>query len=149
MKTKKCKYCGKEIENYHPLQKYHKSCRVIVKKNYINEYMKNYYKKPEVKEKRKIYYNSYRQRPEYREKVSNYLQRPEVKQKRKKYQKEYFLRPEVKQKLREYNQRPEVKQKKNEDNKKRYKVINLNWKNLSDEDQLIIINEKSKELLKS
>jgi len=66
------------------------------------EYDKEYYQRPEVKERMKEYY----QRPEAKERAKEYYQRPEVKEHRKEYRK----RPEVKKRAKEYNQRPEVKE---------------------------------------
>tara|TARA_B110000014_G_C20120606_1_gene593663 strand:- start:2379 stop:2981 length:603 start_codon:yes stop_codon:yes gene_type:complete len=65
------------------------------------EYMKEYYQRPEVKERKKEYNKEYRQRPEVKERKrkhdKEYYQRPEVKELRKKYLKEYYQRPEVKE----------------------------------------------------
>jgi len=65
-------------------------------------YLKEYYQRPEYKEKRKEHY----QRPEYKEKHKEHYQRPEIKA----YLKEYYQRPEYKEKRKEYAQRPEVKE---------------------------------------
>jgi hypothetical protein len=55
------------------------------KKYYYPEYQKEYYQRPEVKERKKEYY-----------------QRPEVKEYRKEYMKEYNQKPEVKERQKEY-----------------------------------------------
>jgi len=75
---------------------------------------------PEVKAKKKEYYQEYYQRPEVKAKKKEYNQRPEVKAKRKEYYQEYYQRPEVKAKKKEYNQRPEVKAKQKEYYQKYY-----------------------------
>ena len=64
--------------------------------------IKEYRKRPEVKEQRKEYY----QRPEVKEQIKEHRQRPEVKEHRR----EYCQRPEVKEQKKEYYQRPEVKE---------------------------------------
>ena len=58
--------------------------------------------------KRQQYLKEYYQRPEVIERRREYQLRPEVIERRR----EYYQRPEVKEKKREYNQRPEVKEKK-------------------------------------
>jgi hypothetical protein len=76
------------------------------------EYMKEYSKRPEVKERRIEYYN----RPEIKQRKKEYNQLPEVKERNR----EYSKRPEVKERHKEYNKRPEVKERNKEQKKRRY-----------------------------
>jgi hypothetical protein len=56
----------------------------------------------------------YKKTPKYKEYQKEYYQRPEVKERMKEYKKEYYQRPEVKERVKEYRkeyyQRPEVKE---------------------------------------
>ncbi len=55
----------------------------------------------------KEYLKEYHKRPEVREKIKEYNRKPEAKEKTR----EYFKRPEVREKIREYNKRPYVRKK--------------------------------------
>jgi len=122
MKTKVCLKCKKEkplsAEFFHRnkarksgFQDYCKECvlkrakeyyqRPEVKERY-KERMKEYYQRPEVKERYKEWGKEYNQRPEVKERLKEYYQRPEVKEKRKEWSEEYYQRPEVKEKAKEY-----------------------------------------------
>jgi len=106
----------------------------------VKEKQKEYHQRPEVKERQKEYH----QRPEVKEKQKEYIQRPEVKERKREYAKKYIQRPEVKEKQREYIQRPEVKERKREyfqrpevkerqrESAKRY-YKKQKWKNMSEE----------------
>ena len=75
------------------------------------EYDKEYYQRPEIKERMKEYY----QRPEVKERMKEYYQRPEAKERRK----EYNQRPEVKERRKEYQKRPEAKERAREFERKK------------------------------
>ena len=81
--------------------------------------IKEYYQRPEVKEKRKEYYQKNKERLIKQRK--EYEQRPGVKEKISQRKKEYNQRPERKAKKKEYRQRLEVRTKQNTHNRKRRK----------------------------
>jgi len=64
-------------------------------------YRKEYYGRPEIKEKQRKY-------------AKEYYSKPKNKKRLKEYQEEYYGRPEVKEKMKEYSNLPEVKEKNNE-----------------------------------
>jgi hypothetical protein len=82
----------------------------------------DYYHRPEIKERCRIWSIAYRKRrsqtPEFKEQKRkhylSYSQRPEVKVRRRKYLREYRQRPEIKERekawRKEYLQRPEIKE---------------------------------------
>ena len=83
-----------------------------------NKKSREYYHIPGIKERHRVWFHEYYQRPEVKARRKEYDQRPEVKARRKEYQqrpevkarrKEYQQRPEVKARRKEYQQRPEVK----------------------------------------
>lgn len=109
--------------------------RTFNKQQYMKQYNRQYYQRPEIKEQRRQYQQSpeykewkklYRQRPEVKEQRRLYCQRPKVKERKKLYNQ----RPKVKERARRYHQRPEVRERELEQGKKRrmeqrLKVIEL------------------------
>lgn len=71
----------------------------------IKEYNKEYYSRPEVKEREKIRRKEYRSRPEVKEYQKEYHSRPEAKERAKELSKEYHSRPEVKERVKEYHKK--------------------------------------------
>ena len=62
--------------------------------NRQREYMREYWQRPEVKERRRKYRREY---------MREYEKRPEVRAKKREYAREYYHRPEVKERRRKYN----------------------------------------------
>jgi hypothetical protein len=115
--VKYCKICQKTL----PSSEFHKNCDssdglAWCCRDCKNKKQKEYFSKPEVKEKWRRYAKEYRKRPgvreHERERARNYSKRPYVQEKRRAYYKEYYSRPEVierrKEYLKEYHSRPEV-----------------------------------------
>ena len=115
-KEKRCYKCGRllprasfrrDSTNSDGLDSRCKDCR--------NEYYREYFSRPEVKQKKW----EYKHRPEVmekaRESARKYSQKPEVKVRQREYKREYIKRPYVKKKRmdydKEYRKRPEVKEK--------------------------------------
>ena len=77
------------------------------------EYNKEYYSRPEVKERQKEYYKEYYSRPEVKERHKKYM-----KEYLKEYQKEYYAKPEIKERQKEYYTKyysiPEIKERQKE-----------------------------------
>lgn len=79
------------------------------------EYRREYYQRPEVKERERIrrqtpkmkeYHREYKRRPAVKEQQRKYNQTP----KRKEYHREYYQRPAVKERQRKYSQTPKMKE---------------------------------------
>lgn len=78
--------------------------RVSKWNNEHKEYLKEYYSRPEVKERLKQHMKKYRESEKGKERSRAYFSRPEVIEKLK----EYNSRPEVKARQKAYQSRPEV-----------------------------------------
>jgi hypothetical protein len=70
-------------------------------------------KRRDRKEYNKKYWKEYYSRPEVKERKKEYSARPEVMERKKEYLKEYNARPEVLEFRKEYNARPENRERKN------------------------------------
>ena len=127
--NKICEHCGKEIINPHNAQKHHKECTRIAK----NKLMREYNNRPEIKK----HYKEYHQRPEIKKRGR------EISKKWRKNNPEKIRKAREKEK-----QKPGYLQKQNEYTKNKNTIINENWKGLSDQKQMELINKRATELLK-
>jgi phage FluMu protein Com len=95
--TKRCKICNRILSDVNK-SGYCKFC--LRKSPKIKEYNRNYFQRPEVKEKLKEYNRNYYRKPEVKKRIKRYFQ--EHLEERKEYMKEYNKKPEVKKRRKEY-----------------------------------------------
>lgn len=92
--TRLCKWCNEPLpEGSHHHRKY---CVGDCKSEHKEQYMREYYKRPEVKERVRKYQRKYRLLPE-------------VKERRRGYQRKYRQRPEIRKRRNEHMRSPEVR----------------------------------------
>ena len=107
-----CLGCGEDISHRHRNTKRCPPCKNVFNREHQREYRRGYYRRPEIKERRR----RQRQTPKYKESIRKYLKRSDVKEKRRKAALKYYRQPRVKEYMRkyssEYRQRPEVKERK-------------------------------------
>lgn len=91
MLTKKCEFCGKDIETKYTFKRF---CNNLCQRRHYN-------RRPEIREKGRLRIKEYRRtHPEWKEK-HRILAITKYKEKRAKYRKEYGKRPEVRERIRE------------------------------------------------
>ena len=104
MQTKTCTKCGEEKE----LTEFHKDKdgKYGVKsrcKECIRGLVREYLRRPEVRERKRDHLRRPEVQERYREYQRKYRQRPEIKEHNREYRREYRQRPEVKEYRREYD----------------------------------------------
>ncbi len=85
-----------------------RECSIIRDKILKLEYNREYFRRPDIIIKQKIYAAEYCKRQYVKDKIKAYQQRPEVKVRKRIWELEYRRRPEVKERYKLYFKRPEV-----------------------------------------
>lgn len=85
-----------------------RECSIIRDRIKKLNYNREYFRRPEIVAKQKIYIREYNQRYYVKDRQKAYSQRPEVKEKKRQYDREYRRKPEVKARYKLYLQRPDV-----------------------------------------
>lgn len=85
------------------VEAYKEDTRVIIRRERSNAWSRS--------KKFKAYLKEYNKRPEVKERIREYQNRPEIREKIRKASKKYRNRPEIKERLEEYRNRPEIKAK--------------------------------------